>query len=137
MENDNLDFLGTGWGFPPAFSKMSNSVEMVSYAEDIRQSLEVLLSTQPGERITQPEYGCDLSELIYEPLTIGFSTYIEDLIRTAIVYHEPRILLEHVAVALDTEEEDVVTISIDYSVRTTNSRTNYVYHYYIVEGTNL
>lgn len=137
MENENTSFLGTGWGFPPAFSKAKEGLELVSGTEDIRQSMEILLSTRPGERITRPDYGCDLTQLLYEPLTTGLTTYIKDLIRTAILYHEPRIRLERVAVILNPEQEGIIDISIDYIVKTTNSRTNYVYPFYIREGTDI
>ena len=39
----------------------------------------------------RPDYGCNLDELVFEPLTTTFKTYIKDLIQTAILYHEPRI----------------------------------------------
>lgn len=137
MKNENIAFLGTGWSFPPNFSGTKKGLELVSDTEDIRQSLEILLSTRPGERITRPDYGCDLTQLLYEPLTTGLATYIEDLIRTAILYHEPRIMLERVEITPDPEQEGIVNISIDYVVRTTNSRTNYVYPFYIKEGTDI
>jgi phage baseplate assembly protein W len=38
-------FLGTGWAFPPAFSEGGAEVDMVSAAEDIHQSLQILFST--------------------------------------------------------------------------------------------
>ncbi|MEM9685328.1 MAG: GPW/gp25 family protein [Bacteroidota bacterium] len=137
MEHKNIAFLGTGWSFPPAFSKVRKSLELVSHTEDIRQSLEILLSTRPGERITQPDYGCDLSQLLYEPLTLGLGTYIKELVRTAILYFEPRILLERVDVKPDATQEGIVNIGIDYTIRATNTRTNYVYPFYLIEGTDL
>lgn len=137
MKDENITFLGTGWSFPPAFSKVRKSLELVSHTEDIRQSLEILLSTRPGERITQPDYGCDLSQLLYEPLTVGLGTHIKELVRTAILYFEPRILLERVDVKPDPAQEGIVSISIDFSIRVTNTRTNFIYPFYITEGTDL
>ncbi len=61
-------FLGTGWAFPPAFDNESASVEMVSNYEDIKQSLDILLSTSLGERVMQPDYGCNLTDYIFESL---------------------------------------------------------------------
>ena len=52
-------FLGTGWSFPPTFRKGGADVEMAAGSEDIHQSLQILLSTRLGERILQPEFGCD------------------------------------------------------------------------------
>ena len=56
-------FYGTGWSFPPAFDNTLSGVQMVSDMVDIQESLQILLSTRPGERIMQPNYGCDLEEL--------------------------------------------------------------------------
>ncbi len=58
-------FLGTGWSFPPAFTKGGAEVEMVSGAEDIHQSLQILLSTRLGERVMQDEFGCDLHSVLF------------------------------------------------------------------------
>lgn len=129
-------FLGTGWGFPPKFNKEKSSVEMTSDEEDIRSSLEILLSTSLGERIMQPTYGCDLRRLLFEPLDTALKAYVKDLIKTAILYHEPRIRMEDVT--LETiQNQGVIEINLDYIIRTTNSRYNYVYPFYLTEGTNI
>ena len=62
--NDNDVFLGTGWSFPPTFQTSGKEVEMVSYEQDIKESLHILLSTSPGERIMQPSFGCDLKKIL-------------------------------------------------------------------------
>ena len=127
-------FLGTGWGFPPTFSKTTGSVNMLSDEADIQSSLEILLSTRQGERVLRYDYGCNLDELVFEPLTTTFKTYIKDLISTAILYYEPRIAVNKIELD-DTEEvEGKILISIDYTVRSTNSRYNYVYPYYLTES---
>ena len=46
MDNKN-SFLGVGWAFPPHFDEINKEVAMVSKAEDILQSLNILLSTRP------------------------------------------------------------------------------------------
>lgn len=84
-------FLGRGWSFPPEFSKESRSVKMLEDEADIKSSLEILLSTRLGERIMVPGYGCNLEELLFSPLNLTLKTYVIDLIKTAILYHEPRI----------------------------------------------
>lgn len=137
MKNENIAFLGTGWSFPPDFSKAQRGLQLVSDTEDIRQSLEILLSTRPGERITRPDYGCNLSRLLYEPLTTGLTTYCKDIIRTAILYHEPRIRLIQVELTPHKEQQEVIDISLEYLVKTTNTRNNYVYPFYLNEGTNI
>lgn len=132
MSDDN-PFLGTGWGFPPTFQKETRSVEMLSGAEDIQSSLQILLSTTLGERIMQPAYGSNLKEYIFDPLDSSLDAFLKDLIKTAILYFEPRILLDKVS--LESEALDGrVTISLEYRIRSTNTRYNFVLPYYLNEG---
>jgi uncharacterized protein len=123
-------FLGTGWGFPPQFTKSITQVEMLSDAEDISSSLEILLSTRQGERIMRPDYGCNLDELVFEPLTTTFKTYIKDLIQTAILYHEPRIDVNKIELDDTGELEGRIIISIEYTIRSTISKFNFVFPFY-------
>ncbi len=135
--NDNKNFLGRGWSFPPEFNRASKGVEMLEQEKDIESSLNILLSTRLGERIMQPDYGCNLDEMVFEAMNLTMRTYLKDLIEHAILYHEPRIELEKLEIDTEREVEGVLLILIDYRVRTTNSRFNFVYPYYKNEGTNL
>jgi phage baseplate assembly protein W len=133
----NKSFLGTGWGFPPQFDEGLSVVRMLSDANDISSSLEILLSTRPGERVMQPDYGCNLDELVFEPLTTTFKTYIKDLIATAILYFEPRIDVENIELEDTGELEGRIIVSVSYRIRSTNSRFNFVYPFYKGEGTDI
>ncbi len=102
---------------------------MLEGEANIKSSLQVLLSTRPGERIMQPKYGCALDELLFEPLTTTFQTYIKDLIETAILYYEPRIDVHKISL-YDKTTQGQIDIDIEYTVRATNSRYNLVYPFY-------
>jgi phage baseplate assembly protein W len=130
------DFLGRGWSFPPTFNRGFAKVEMLEEEADIKSSLEILLSTLQGERM-HPQYGCNIEELIFESLDTRMKTLMADKIESAILYHEPRIELEDVSLEESREEEGVVWIKITYSVRSTNSRFNFVYPYYKSEATDI
>lgn len=133
----NKSFLGTGWGFPPEFSVEKRGVMMTSDEEDIEKSLEILLSTRLGERIMRPDYGCEMTHLIFEPLTTALKTYLKNLVETAILYHEPRIVLKGVSLVADTDTEGLVNIIVEFTISATNTRRNYVYPFYIKEGTSI
>lgn len=137
MNNMIHSFLGTGWGFPPEFSTINNAVGMLSNAEDIQSSLEILLTTRRGERVVLPGYGCNLNELVFESLTLTLKTYIKDLIKTAILYHESRIEVNSIELDDSGELEGRILITIDYTIRSTNSRFNFVYPFYKKEGTEI
>lgn len=133
----NKEFLGRGWSFPPSFYRSFKGVEMLEQEADIASSLEVLLSTAPGERVMQPQYGCNLEELVFESLDTRMKTLMADKVESAILYHEPRIDLEDVRLNESRELEGVVLIEITYRVKSTNSRFNFVYPYYQREGTDI
>ncbi|VAW60331.1 GPW/gp25 family protein [hydrothermal vent metagenome] len=126
-------FLGTGWGFPPTFERGSRSVRMISDKEDIESSLEILLSTEIGERVMQPKYGCNMHKLVFEPVDTTLQTYMQDLIKSAILYFEPRIILKRVTLKT-TQMEGRIDIDIDYVIAATNTRYNFVYPFYKEEG---
>jgi len=127
-------FLGRGWGFPPEFSKNSKSVKLIEDEEDIKSSLEILLSTRLGERIMVPDYGCNLDELLFKPLNLTLKTYVVDLIKKAILYHEPRIDVNKIAIDPINELNGELLIKLDYIIRSTNSRKNMVFPFYKTEG---
>lgn len=129
-------FLGTGWAFPPAFTRGPQSVVMVSDNEDIHQSLEILLTTSIGERFLRPTYGCDLRRYLFEPLDEGLVAYIRDLVNNAILYHEPRIRLTNLTLTTQANE-GMLLIELEYVIRSTNSRQNFVFPFYKDEGTDI
>lgn len=133
MKNSQKSFLGTGWSFPPTFDHETGSVEMVSNEEDIKQSLDILLSTSLGERVMQPLYGCNLTDYVFESLSSSVIGYIKDRVKNAILIYEPRIIAEKIEVTPD-ESFDLIegrfTISVEYTIPGTNSRFNYVYDFY-------
>jgi phage baseplate assembly protein W len=136
METEQ-DFLGIGWSFPPEFKESTKAVTMLSNESDIKSSLEILLSTKIGERIMQPKYGCNMDELLFNPLNRTLKTFVSELIRTAILYHEPRIDVEKIDITKGDNLSGELLVLIDFKVRATNSRINMVYPFYKQEGTNL
>jgi len=136
MQPARKSFLGTGWAFPVAFDKTPEcSVRMVSEVEDIEQSLTLLLSTRPGERVMRPDYGCNLEDMLFEPVSTSLITYIKDLISKAVLYYEPRVNLRDVFIRTDAVVEGRVLIELDLVIRSSNSRFSYVYDYYKREAT--
>lgn len=131
------DFLGRGWSFPPNSVLTPPGVRMLQEEADVASSLHILLSTSPGERVMQPLYGCNLSELLFESLDTRLTTLLVDKVESAILYYEPRVTLESVNLDDSQELEGVVLIEVVYRVKATNSRFNFVYPYYKQEGTDI
>jgi uncharacterized protein len=131
------DFLGKGWSFPPTFSLESTTVNMEEKETDIEQSLHILLTTAVGERVMQPKYGCNMDTLLFEPLNTSVKTIMIDKIKTAILFFEPRIDAKKIDLNMQDELTGQLLVEIEYIVRATNSRFNFVFPYYITEGSEL
>jgi len=136
MEEKNTTFLGRGWHFPPTFDKYSATVQMSENEEDIQESIGILLSTEPGERVMLSGYGADMKQLLFEPLDTRLSSFMESVIKDAIILHEPRVRLEKVTLT-PIQLEGKIEIAVEYTVVTTNTRYNNVFPYYLNEANNL
>ncbi len=138
MPDKVQSFLGTGWGFPPLFIKKPDIVKMVSNEEDIKESIFIILSTTPGERIMQPEFGCDLKRLAFE---INDSTLIatfDHIIYHALLNFEPRVNYINTEIINRDELDGTLYLQINFKIIITNTRHNIVFPFYLQgEGTNV
>lgn len=130
-------FLGLGWSFPPAFNKPQASAMMVSEEEDVMQSLQILLGTRPGERVMQPRFGCNLDIMLFEPITTTLIAFVKELIQNAILYFESRIELDSININTVQIHDGLILIELNYTIRSTNSRFNLVYPFYLNEGSDV
>jgi hypothetical protein len=124
------DFIGTGWSFPPAFSEATGGAAMSTGVRDIEESLRIIFTTRMGERIMNPLFGSSLDECLFMEMNTSRLSWLENQIRTAILYHEPRIDADQVSVQPDHAEGRLL-IAVGYKVRGANSRFNFVYPYYL------
>lgn len=137
MQIEEKAFLGNGWSFPPAFSRINNTVKMVPAYLDIEESIKIILGTVPGERIMQPEFGCHLKRIVFEKLDTQLITRINDIVAHALLKFEPRIKFSKVEVFDKNELDGILYLQIDFTVVITNTRHNIVYPFYLAEGTNV
>ncbi len=130
-------FYGTGWSFPPTFSREEGGVRMAQGRQDIEESLRVLLGTLPGERVMLPEYGAGVNDLLFQAMDTGTQTMFLDRVRTALLRFEARI--DILKLELDTSElsNGLIRLEVEYRPRATNSRFNFVYPFYLNEGSQI
>jgi len=134
---ERKSFLGTGWSFPPSFDNQLGINAMVSDAEDIAQSLKLILLTSYGERTMRPEFGSNLSDSIFDAIDSVTINVLTDNITHAIVEFEPRVTLHKVKIDSEDIYDGRLNIALDYTIRSINIRTNIVFPYYFKEGTNI
>ena len=121
-------WLGTGLRFP--VRPVSGVLGYLSGMELIRQSVETILDTEPGERIMLPAFGCGLRRYLMEPNTLSTRTAMREDITAALATWEPRIRVSNVTVTAG-EDPSLVWIEVSY-VRLADLRPdNLVYPFYL------
>ena len=89
--------------------------------ESIRQSIQVILSTRPGEQLMRPDFGGGLDSMVYEPNTLTTRRRIRDLVQNALSRWEPRILLDRVEAWEVENQPDQVRVEIVYRLARTGA----------------
>jgi phage baseplate assembly protein W len=96
-----------------------------AYDDHVRDLIEQLLFTSPGERVMRPDFGCGLLDLVFAPNSPELAATVELSVQAAL----QRWLGELIEVAaLDVEsEENEVRVRLSYVVRATGSRRDEVF----------
>lgn len=126
-------FLGVGFKFPLQVTSRG-TIAMSRYEQKIEESIHMILSTAPGERVMLPEFGCGIHDQVFAPNDSVSVALIVDQVRRALVMHEPRIDVLTVRATTTPEEPNVLLIRVDYRVRSNNTLGNLVYPFYVTEG---
>lgn len=129
---DDKAFLGRGWSFPLR-AGANGEIAMAEGAEDIRQSIRIILGTNPGERVMRPGFGAGLQSLVFEPINTATLALAKHRVEQALITWEPRI--DSITVKVSAEPElGRLLIDVTYRVRSTNTFYNLVYPFYLLEG---
>ena len=127
------EVLGVGWTYPVR-TRLNGDIAMSQFEDDIREAILIILGTAKGERVMRPDFGCGIHDLVFAPINTATITLVENSVREALTVYEPRIELIKVEALSDRAEEGKLLVNIDYRVRSTNSRFNLVYPFYLKEG---
>lgn len=135
----NYDFLGQGFAFPLR-KNARGGIEISSQEQKIKESIYMILGTQPGERLMRPTFGCSLRSLVFAPNTKATANLARHYVEEALKTWEPRIIVEDVTVKNDyvttqNDRENLDTnglsISIRYRIKVTYELQNLVYPFYL------
>ena len=89
-------------------------------AASVRQSIRIILSTRPGERLMRPAFGGGLENLLHEQNTLTTRRRIRDLINESLERWEKRIVLDRVDVWEIEDHPTSVRVEIAYRLRRLN-----------------
>ena len=113
--------FGRSLSFPPRVGADGRMVWSEGEAS-IRESITVILKTEPGERMALAEFGAGLGRFLFEPNNTVTHAGIEDAIRRALEDWEPRIAVESVEIAVDPADAESALATITYRLVATAAR---------------
>jgi phage baseplate assembly protein W len=124
--------LGVGWAFP--VRPVQGRLTYARYEDDIEQAIEIILRTDPYERVMKPAFGAGLRRFLFAANSPVTHRLVEEAVRRALIDQEPRITVERVAARAGDGEPTLMEIDIDYVVRRSNAFYNRVFPFYLNEG---
>ena len=127
-------FLGSGWAFPIRPGP-NGQLQLTDPDDGIRNSIFLILSTAPGERVMRPDFGCGIYDLVFQANTAALRGLVQAQVQSALVTWEPRIDVLDVVAATNPKATNQLLIQIDYRIRANNTVFNLVYPFYLQEGT--
>ena len=120
MAKSNVPPPRIGWPLLPV-PGADGRLSYPSLDESVRQSLEILLRTRPGEQLLRSDFGAGLENLLHEPNTLTTRRRIRDLVTDSLNLWETRILLDRVEVWEVPDRPAEVRVEIAYRLRRTGA----------------
>jgi phage baseplate assembly protein W len=113
--------FGRGMSFPPRVGADGRVCWSVG-EQNVRESIRIILMTEPRERIALPDFGGGLGQFLFEPNTVAVRRSVQERIQTAIAQWEPRVRVEDVDVQGDPVDPSAATATITYRLVATDTR---------------
>jgi phage baseplate assembly protein W len=113
--------FGRSLAFPPRVGADGRFVWSEGEA-NIRESITVVLKTDPGERVGVPDFGAGLGRFLFEPNNAATHARIQDAILRALTSWERRIQVESIDIAPDPNDAENALATITYRLVATDAR---------------
>jgi uncharacterized protein len=113
--------LGRGIAFPPRLGA-DGRLAFSEGEQNVRESIEIVLRTEPGERQQLPSFGGGVERLLFEPNAPLTHRETEQRIANALNSWEPRITVDSVDVDPDAVDTEAATASVTFKLVATQVR---------------
>ena len=114
----NPTSLGQGISWPPRIDGDGRLLRSAN-ADNVREAIQVILLTEPGERVRLPEFGAGLGRFLFEPNIPATHIAIARRITQSLTRWEPRIRVAQVEVEADPTDPQAALATITYRLVST------------------
>ncbi len=125
------EIIGRGWVFPPRIGSQGG-MALTSERTELDQSIRIILSTSPGQRVMRPTFGCRLYELVFAPNNSHTAAQARRYVEEALGMWEPRVRVTRVDARPDEQDRSRLIIHIEYLVKATHDQRSLVFPFYLI-----
>jgi phage baseplate assembly protein W len=87
----------------------------------VKESIKNIVLTNKGERMFQPEFGCDISASLFENIDANTVIILKDNIEKAIKNYEPRCIVRSVEIIADLDTNNIQATVLFSVINTSNT----------------
>src|SRR5215212_2842018 len=125
------EFVGSGWAFPLSVDA-TGGFELVTDEREVEQAIRLILGTAYGERPMRPDFGCKIHDFVFAEASATTAGLIAAEVRASLVRWEPRIDVDDVQVSVDSNDQSLMYIDVQYHIRDRNDPRNLVFPFYTI-----
>jgi phage baseplate assembly protein W len=120
MAAQGLSSALIGWPLLP-LPDAQGQLNYPSLDTSVRQLIQVILRTRPGEQLMRPDFGAGLENFLQEPNDLTTRRRIRDAIAESLERWERRILVDRIDVAEVPDRPTYIRVEIAYRLRRTGT----------------
>jgi phage baseplate assembly protein W len=87
----------------------------------VKESIKNIVLTNKGERLFQPEFGCDINASLFENIDANTVIILKDNIEKAISTYEPRCIVKSVEIIADLDSNNIQATVLFSVINTSNT----------------
>ena len=114
-EIDRNDDVYIGLEFPLDHNLTGFFRQSKTIPQQVKSNIKNLLLTSKGERVFQPDFGCDLRDLLFEQINSETLDGVDNSIRIALDTWLPYVNINDLIIVQDESNPNEITISLEYS----------------------
>tara|TARA_B100001094_G_scaffold3269_1_gene2927 strand:+ start:70 stop:483 length:414 start_codon:yes stop_codon:yes gene_type:complete len=114
-EIDRNDNVYIGLEFPLDHNLTGFFRQSKTIPQQVKSNIKNLLLTSKGERVFQPDFGCDLRDLLFEQINSETLDGVDNSIRIALDTWLPYVNINDLIIVQDESNPNEITITLEYS----------------------
>jgi len=119
-KNKHIPSEPLGWPLLPV--PENGTLYYPTLENSIKQYIQIILLTRPGEQLMRPRFGAGLSQFLHQPNTLETRRQIQNTVFASLIEWEKRIVVIRVEVWEDEDSPDAVRIEIVFRIKRTGEQ---------------